>query len=843
MKRVYFYSFLSGLLIQNIYADESILNLETIHVSTENHPAFFYRIMGKKDIAHTPKGNNSIDGLLQTNPSIQFSSSFENSEQLGEIVPANLSVHGESFYNNHFAIDGLNNNANLNPAHNDTNPLPDADTINSHTPNQLPAGHTQSFWISNQSIQKLKVMDSNIPAKYGRFTGGYIDATLLEPQLNQKSSGSISYRQTRHNWVKFYLDEAYEEEFKKGISPDTQPQFLKQQFHVDINQPIGEKSALLFAYDREESKIPLYHQHLNIRTKQKRLAETFYLKGIHQLNENNLLSAGFIYSPHQAVYFPENIKDGRYINSGGGWRLNFNWDNQNHFGNVQTQLAYRRIHETTAYDQQNLYRYHGNTPNVPWVSFARSQEATLGGLGTTKTFQNELTLKQDWEFQPIENQDFSQQWSAGWTFNYNQAGLKRNQASRIYAGSAPTDEKDCTDCIPGEQYFTWLAHIHPVNGKVSNNSASLWAENQLNWDKFQLNLGLRADYNQFLKNINFAPRMSFKKDFGNQGFYLSGGVNRYYGAEILTYQLASAFKDQDNYNRSFNHDPKDREWSGKPQMFLGYNGSELKTPYSDELNFALGQTTNYFNWEAKWVRRFSRDQFMTKRYEDDAGRVVRELNNSGRNHHDTFSLTFDSLQPWQLGKVEFSLNAGLDYQRHKSNQQNQTFNESEWWKDYDVQKMMVDGKLYSPNDMPALNHFNRPWGGYLATKLSVPEWHFTWEQRFRYEAPRKFYEQTNLRCKNAVRPQVVALCAGYAEGNLSRYDSIHYSSSILTDWHFSWEKPLNAGRSIELNVDILNVFNRKIVGKRIITEPWQKKQRDVSYKPGRQFWFGWKYQW
>ncbi|MDO4436046.1 MAG: hypothetical protein Q4B71_06450 [Cardiobacteriaceae bacterium] len=833
-------SFGLALICAQMSVAQETLTLETIRVQTEKSSNPFRKTWDKKAIASTPKGNASLDGLLQTQPSIQFSSGgLDNSEQLGEIAPAYFSVHGESFYNNQLAIDGLSNNAALNPSHNGTNPIPDADTINNHTPNQLPSGHAQGFWISNQLVDRIKVMDSNIPAQYGRFTGGYIDAELLQPQLKE-SSGSISYRQTRDKWVHFYLDENYEETFKKSLSPDTQPQFLKQQFHLDINQPIGEKSALLFAYNREESKIPLYHQYLKERHIQRRLAENYYLKAIHQLDENNEFSASVLYSPHKALYFPENIKEGSYQDIGGGWRLHFNWDSHQPFGEMNTQIAYRQIQEKTAYEKQNLYRYQGNTPNIPWVSFADTEEATLGGLGTTKIFQDELTLKQRFEFNPIHHQSFSQNWSAGWQINYARAGIERENDSRIYAGAAPTDKMDCTDCITGEQYFTWLAHIHAIKGKVPNTNAAIWAENQLLWDKLQLNLGLRADYNQFLKNINIAPRISFKKELGDKGYYLSGGLNRYYGAEILTYKLASHFKDQDNYNRHF--DDPNPEWKGKPHYFLGYHGSTLKTPYSDEVNLSFGQETDDFHWQAKWVQRNSRQQFMTHRYEDDEGRVVRELNNSGRNKHNTLSLTFDSIRPWQLGKIELGLSAGLDYQHHKSNQQSHTYNESEWWNDYKV-KLMVDGRFYEPKDMPALNGFNRPWGGYLATKMTIPDWHFTWEQRFRYEAPRKFYEQTNLRCKNAVKPEVKALCGDYTEGNLARYDSVHYSSSVLTDWHFSWDKPLSSGRSIELNLDIMNVFNRKIVGKKIITEAWQNKLRDVSYKSGRQFWAGFKYQW
>lgn len=826
------------MLSPNLQADAEI-TLPTIHVKANFTDSAFHRHLDRDQIANTAKSNNSIDALLRTHSAVQFASGADNSEQLGEIAPANISFHGEAFYNNQFAIDGLSNTVNFNPAHNGTSPVPDALTINNHTPNQLPAGHTQAFWISNQLVDKVSVMDSNVPARFGKFTGGYVDAKLIEPQTD-KPSGSISYRQSRDDWTKFYIDNAYEADFSKGISPETQPKFVKQQFHFDVNVPLNEKAAVLFAYDREESRIPLFHQHLNEQHKQQRLAETFYLKGRYDVNNQNRFLAGLIYSPHKATYYPENIKDGRYEDEGGGWRVDFTWEHSNDFADVDTRIAYRQIHEMQAYDKQNLYRYQGNTPTIDWVSFPDTEEATVGGLGTVKNFSDELMLKQDWFFKPIKGAFFDQEWSAGWSYQYARAGIKRDKASYIYAGAAPTDETDCSDCIPGEQYFTWYTHIHPVHVRVPNSSAAIWAENRLSRDNLHLNLGLRADYNQFLKNIDIAPRLSFKYDFSDKGYYVSGGANRYYGTEMLTYKLQGAFKDQDNYNRRFGED--NNQWIGKAHMFLGFADSQLKTPYSDELNLAIGQETDNYLWQGKWVRRFSRDQFMSKRYEDDEGRIVRELTNEGRGRHDTFSLSFDSLRPWKLGMAEIAVSAGLDYHLHKSSLHGQTFKQTEWWKEHNVQQMLVDGKFYHPKDMPAISSFNRPWGGYLAAQIKIPAWHLTWQPRLRYEAARKFYQQTNLRCPNS-KPTLDRLCAGYQGGNLTRYDGVEYSSAILNDWHFSWDKALAEDSTLSLSLDILNVFNRKIVGKRIVTPAWEEKKRDVSYQPGRQFWFGVKYRW
>lgn len=819
------------------YAQEKIvLPVVNVHAGKTIESA---TLITQQDIAQTPKAGASIDYLLRTHSAIRFTAGERSSERLGEIAPANLSVHGEAFYNNQFALDGLSNSAQLNPAHNGTSPTPDALTINNHTPNALPAGHAQAFWVSNELLDKVEVKDSNISARHGRFTGGYIAAQLRQPDL-EKSSGQIGYRHSRDAWTHFYIDNAYEADFNLAQSPETQPKFVKHQFHANLNQPLGENAAILLAYEREQADIPIYHQQLKQKHIQQRLAQTLYLKGKYRLNGDNTLSAGVLYSPHSATYFPENIKEGRYRDIGGGFRLEGNWQHFNRFAEVNTQMAYSYIHETMAYDKQNLYRYIGNTPSIDWVSFADTEEATTGGLGTTTTARETVTLKQSWEFEPIVRGELQHNLAAGWSYNHSVASVERDKASRIYAGSAPTSFTDCTDCIPGEQYFTWYAHIHPVSVKIPTSYAALWAENRLIWRNLSLTLGLRADYNQFLRNLDFSPRSSLRYDFGDSGYYLSAGANRYYGAEMLTYKLQGAFKDQDNYQRRFEGDSH-AAWEGKPHYFLGFADSQLNTPYSDELTLALGQQKEQFAWEAKWVRRLGREQFLTKRYEDAQGRVVRELTNEGRHQHDTLSVSISTPSAWKIGNSDLSVKAGVDYQHHSTNQQIQTFRGERWWESYNVKQMLVDGVFYSPENMPVLTEFHRPWGGFITTRLTVPDWQFSWEQRLRYEAPRKFYSQNNIGCPNA-KGTYHALCAGYTGGNLSRFDSVVYNPAFLTDWQFSWTKPVKNGQ-MSVNLDVLNVFNQKIVGKKIFTEEWEEKKRDVSYQAGRQFWLGLKYQW
>lgn len=144
-------------------------------------------------ISKMPQTNNSITGLLKTNPNVQYANANENSTSPGEIAPETVSFHGEKFYNNNFVIDGLSNNDRLNPGQLTTdfttNPT-------GYSPNDMPTGHPEAFWIPSNLLESVSVFDSNISAKYGQFTGGVVDAKLKEP-LFTEASGSVSWRSSR----------------------------------------------------------------------------------------------------------------------------------------------------------------------------------------------------------------------------------------------------------------------------------------------------------------------------------------------------------------------------------------------------------------------------------------------------------------------------------------------------------------------------------------------------------------------------------------------------------------------------------------------------------------------
>ena len=83
-----------------------------------------------------------------------------------DLRPESISISGGRFYENNFVLDGLSNSNRLDPA---------SDSSSSSVSDI--GGHEQSLFINADLIGELKVYDSNVPAAYGGFTGGVVDAT------------------------------------------------------------------------------------------------------------------------------------------------------------------------------------------------------------------------------------------------------------------------------------------------------------------------------------------------------------------------------------------------------------------------------------------------------------------------------------------------------------------------------------------------------------------------------------------------------------------------------------------------------------------------------------------
>lgn len=132
--------------------------------------------LDKNTLNSAPNGNGDITSALKVLPNVQFDNAQLSSNTPGEIDPANISISGGLFYQNNFQLDGFNMNNDLDPASN-------ASGSSGGASQGLRGGQrSQGFNIDTSLLESIVVLDSNIGAAYGGFTGGVVEANVRNPR-------------------------------------------------------------------------------------------------------------------------------------------------------------------------------------------------------------------------------------------------------------------------------------------------------------------------------------------------------------------------------------------------------------------------------------------------------------------------------------------------------------------------------------------------------------------------------------------------------------------------------------------------------------------------------------
>lgn len=817
-------------------SDGNTTSEDTIVVrSTPTSQTMGTQIITADQISKMPTRNGSVTELLKNNPNVQFSNNADNGSTPGELQPENVSFHGEKFYQNNYMVDGLSNNNTINPGANGGDLTADPD---GYSPTDLPAGGAQSFWINSELIDSVEVYDSNISAKYGDFTGGVVDAKLKDPDL-QKSSGRISFRTTSDSLTEYHVDESVKEDFDQATSLYYQPKFTKKFYSATVNQPLSDKAGLIFSYNRQESEIPYYHSILGKWENQERLSETYLLKGNYLADNGDTFRATAMYSPHESKYLKKNIENGAFTNEGGGYRFNLEWEHLADWGKVNSLIGYQ--HEQNHVEHDSDYyaswysKYKGEESDaIDWYSTGNESTATrygyYGGYGEYETEKNTYTAKQDFEFNPFKLAGMNHQFDLGWQLDLYDASYQRFGDVYVSRGTPTWDSSTTCQsgdvlCIDGEQYFKNRT-VYParsVEGNYTNYAA--YFQDSMTIGRLEVTPGFRVSYDDYLENINIAPRFATSYDlFGDRTTRLFAGANRYYAQNMLAYKLRSGISEYYVETRADASSPWVR--GELSTASYDYDISKLKTPYSDELNLGLSQRIKDTVWTMKYVYRNGNDQFGRSSTTDDSGQKYYVLTNDASNEGDTVSLTVEPISPYKFKYADVHWSFGANYSNNKSSSQ-AYYDQS----NTDDTMVIFNGKLMEKGDMDALD-YNTPWTAFFNVDTQIPKLNLNWSQRLGYTSGYTGYSTSTVAC-----PDGNAACGGYS-GNATLYSEEDYDDYISYDWRFLYKQPMFKEQSLEISLDVLNVFNTAIE-----TNKTTSSSGTVSYKTGRQIWLGASWNW
>ncbi len=781
-------------------AKSGILTLPTVTVeATRLDPLIGASTLSKELIDRHPNRNGSINELLSIMPGVQFAEEKDSSFTGGEIKPPNLSISGGRVNDNNFLIDGLGNNSLLDPLYDTTNSI-----------SNIP-GHPQEIFIGTELIEQVTVYDHNIPARYGNFTGGVIEAQTIDPSPNFE--GKLQYRTTSDDWTSFFVAPEDQTDFATSGSDDQQPHFKKQNVDGNISIPLSTHSGLLAAYEQRYSNIPLLL--LGQTEKQNRRLETYFLKYLLDKSATETLRLSSTYSPYQEDRFLRGTKDSQFSLHNDAWAIAADYRNESLSGDFQVKVAYRESQDRREAPHQ-LFSWKADDAGTPtskdWGLLIDSSFSKEGGLGDLQRTQRSLSLNSDWKSIPIEQGILTHTLNLGLQLEVINANLDRPQETTSYTSAKLEPGVICAaddiTCISGEQYLSKRRIYLKNSAKVSTNQTSLYLEDALELSRLILRPAIRYSYDDLMENNNFAPRLAASFDlFGDSKTILIGGWNRYYDRTVLTYKIRESILPQTLQTRSYDSATGTlTDWTDKAYFSpLDTRFSKLKTPYADEQTIGVDQALFKGRMLLEYIQRQYTNQLAKEIDPFDLSDpyAIRHvtLNNNGRKDYKSYRLAWER----QWARHFLSINFSYEEETSSNDSYDDTFDDTDL-----AEQVWYNGKLLYRYDLPRDN-YTRPWTANLTWAAKFPL-RITFTNTMKFRSRYKRLDDTK---KNTAD--------GY-----DIYAKVTKPSSLVFDWRFSWQATNFQRTNLAFNLDIFNVFDRKNpVG-----------TQDNQFGLGRQFWAG-----
>ncbi len=501
--------------------------------------------VSREMMEQTSSGNGDIPSILRTLPNVRIQDSTRSSNQAAELDPANISISGGVPQQNSYQVDGLEMNF-------------DVDVSNGGTGgNHRPRGaRLQGLNVDASLLDSVVVLDSNIPAQYGRFAGGVVQSNIRKPRtdgwhgdVSFQTTNSSMTRQRLYDNGSFDLDPAsgnYQDDFNKFIirasleggitdtlsmlaafstarSNFTAPTFTKNTHrilqsgsHYTNNNFSAEHKAIIDA---------------NADREQKRRNDNYYIKLFWEPNKDFNLEYSLAYMPSTNTYYSANYINSNRYQIQGGWQTGLKalWSTDlglwtNHFGYTRLTNLQRGDNPYSSLPLDGPTGPEGNG-SAEWLM--------EGGANDYDTTQDNFTLKSDFVFTPVEAWISTHTFRVGLDLGYQISDFDRLEEGKIYLlsivsssqrsyNSAQTDKnagkpysfpnvaknlQTGQTCVPdsfgnmscgADHYLPILGYFPKNRATVKTLNASVYAEDDINFDlgkggDINARLGVRFD--------------------------------------------------------------------------------------------------------------------------------------------------------------------------------------------------------------------------------------------------------------------------------------------------------------------------------------------------------------
>lgn len=823
-------------------------------------------------------GNGNLNDILGILPGVQYGEGALSTEFVSNIKPPEVSLVGAQGHQSSYNIDGINNNSRLSTGNGeaDRNLLQDV------------TSHSQSTFINLDLLDSIEVYDSNIPAKYGQFSGGLVNANTKNAE--EKPRYGISYRQTGNDWTDFHIIKSPSRE---GTREVITPTFDKKSINVYFTTPLSSNSGLVAQLQRLESSEVL--DVLGTRRKQTQTNTNLLLKYHYSINANNLWSISGYYAPYEGQYFDVNAKNSDYTIEGGGYRVNSAWQHDANWGELNVKIAAN--HSKNSKKAPNYWFTWNNINGRTWGNYNNSIVSLEGGYGDIDKIQQTVTLTADANIDLPSIFGADSQLNVGFNINQQRQSFNRLTNSVIYNSALTESGIKCGsytfDCIEttlkrplseveaelgrpidflgteeeiaqeiaahnqnvqqAGQFFTTRQVSPKSDVTVSIRNIALYSELLLEYQDVNITAGLRYDFNDFFKQHNIAPRLRMSWDiFGDGEHQLTSGLNRYYQANLIHYKLNQAMTPmRQEVRESYLNQPQAWRPAATTNGFL-YRFDKTKTPFSDELSLAYRYQLLGGTLETKWLNRYNKQAINRQREYNDDGQAVLFGRNQGSSHYQRYSVAWMAKFDNQHIELNVSKTTNTidrksfdnvithdDVSQSYSNTENYDdselvffqYQEPSFNKRTQLWENTTKSDLISRHNLSLENQdYNRPYIVNASWGMTLEQWKFS--AHARYVSKQEVVYATGM---SKLAKFATSICHGCKVGSkkypiYAKYDRPSYWT-LDGSIKYAWQ--LTAEDSIELSFEGENLLNRR---------NYRIGPLGNGSELGRSFWLGISYQ-
>ncbi|WP_175653172.1 TonB-dependent receptor [Pseudomonas sp. Marseille-P9899] len=797
-----------------------VLQLDSTRVAGQTVDYQSERTLDRTLIKAMPAGNGDITSLLRTNPSVQFDDAQLGGKAPGEIGPANISINGARYWQNLFVLDGMSMNNDIDPG----------STLNTYDQVE---GRSQGLAVDTDLLQDIKVYDSNVPASYGGFNGGVVEANTRTP--TRDFHGKVSVQMTRSEWTRYHIDQNDPKvaDFEAGYGNSNQPEFDKLITRATLEGYLTDNVGLLANFSRKDSTIPTRTFPLSQTSaqateehEQNRRIDNYFLKSVWQINQDWALDVSLTHAPETArTYGPSALDSGRDTTAGGDSAIaRLVWNAS--LATVEQNLSWSRLENSRSSDSDYLIAWRPSTTK----NWSNSIAATEGGFGDIEQQQQSLgyKLKADWNAFHALGLEHSLQ-----------TGLELASSSTYYDRSTPytsygiagmTSTATCVGndplCSVGKTSNGWAGQYAKTKtitqGKVEfeTRSWALFVQDEMRWGQLKIRPGVRLDSDDYMDQTTLAPRLAADLDvFGDNQTHLTAGANRYYGRNLSAYRLRDGVASlQRNYSRA----SQTADWVYTSRVANGAKFNQLDVPYDDELTLGLSQIQWNTEFALKYVKRLGRDQ-ISRAWGSQIGQPSSDTStlaanyftyyNGGKSTSETWTLTVTPLRDFALWGTRTSGQVALDWTDTKSSGLSD-YTTSIGLTYVDDPMIQYDGQFIRYSDRPADN-YNRPWTARLTTLTEIPAFNLNWTNFLRY---RDGYR----------RMAATGAIVDYNGQDARVWKEKAYAGALSWDTRLAWELPTAHEQAVFVNLDVTNLLDKAIVSNTDADDY-------ANYEVGRQF--------